>query len=69
MILRGTCLFEEKINNAQRAGAVGVIIYTHSDRPNAEQMSTGSARLPAVMISHADGLKARDRLQVEVREH
>lgn len=63
LILRGTCLFEEKINIAQRAGAIAAVIYTHADQPNAEIMATGSARLPAVMISNQDGLKARERLQ------
>jgi subtilisin family serine protease len=63
LILRGTCLFEEKLNIAQRAGAIAAIVYTHSEEPDPIRMDVGLARLPAAMISFSDGLDARGRLQ------
>jgi subtilisin family serine protease len=56
LILRGECLFEAKLLNAQGAGAIGALVYTHAASPNAIIMNTGSARLPAMMISNEDGL-------------
>jgi minor extracellular serine protease Vpr len=61
LILRGACLFEDKLNNAQRAGALAAIVYT-DDRPVAI-MSVGSATLPGVMVSNADGLAIKQRLR------
>ncbi|MCS7314440.1 MAG: S8 family serine peptidase [Bryobacterales bacterium] len=61
LIFRGTCFFEDKLNNAQRAGAVAAIVYT-DDRPVAI-MSVGSATLPGVMVSNADGLAIKTRLR------
>jgi subtilisin family serine protease len=54
-IFRGTCTFEVKLNHARNAGAVGAVIYTSEDRP-VVAMSPGTATLPAVMISNADGV-------------
>jgi len=61
LILRGTCYFEDKLNNAQKAGAAAAVVYT-DDRPIAI-MSVGSATLPAVMIGNADGLAIKKRLR------
>ncbi len=61
-ILRGVCVFEDKLNFTQAAGAVGAIVYTDEDRPDAITMAVGAATLPASMVSHADGLAIRDRL-------
>jgi len=58
-ILRGECTFEIKISNAQAAGAAGVIVYTHAESPEASGMQSGSATLPAMMISHREGLKVK----------
>jgi minor extracellular serine protease Vpr len=55
-ILRGSCTFEAKLNNAAAAGAVGALIYSHQFSPDAITMSVGSATLPASMMSHRDGL-------------
>ncbi|MBM3812329.1 MAG: hypothetical protein FJW20_11940 [Acidimicrobiia bacterium] len=57
LILRGTCTFEEKLNNANRAGALGAIVYT-DDRPPSI-MSVGEALLPAMMISNPDGVRVK----------
>ncbi len=61
-ILRGTCLFEEKLNNVQAAGAIGAVIYTDAARPEAIVMAVGAATLPGVMVSHADGLAIKSAL-------
>ncbi len=60
LILRGECFFEDKLNNAERAGAVAAIVFTH-DGPIVP-MGVGSATLPATMISNADGLDLKKRL-------
>lgn len=61
LILRGVCFFEDKLNHAQRAGARAAVVYT-DERP-VVIMSVGSATLPAVMVSNADGLSIKARLQ------
>ena len=62
LILRGVCFFEDKLNNATAAGAVGAIVYTDADRPEAITMAVGGARLPAAMVSHPDGLAIKNRI-------
>jgi len=64
-ILRGTCTFEIKLNNAAAAGATAALLYSHSLSPDAVTMSVGSARLPASMVSHTDGLKIKQSLSEE----
>jgi len=62
-ILRGTCLFEDKLNNAQQAGAVAAVLYTHAQNPELDfSWSAGAATLPATMLSYADGLDVKKRL-------
>ena len=56
LILRGTCTFEAKLDNVQRAGAVGALVYAAADSPDPIPMAVGAATLPAQMISHQDGL-------------
>ena len=63
LIFRGDCTFEDKLNNAQRAGAVGAIVFARPESPDAIAMSVGTARLPAMMITNANGLDARERLR------
>jgi subtilisin family serine protease len=62
LILRGTCFFEEKLNNAQRAGAIAAIVYAREESPEAITMSVGDARLPAAMVSSAAGLRIKARI-------
>ena len=62
LIFRGTCFFEDKLNVAQRAGAVAAIVYTDEARPEPATMSVGAATLPAVMIGYQDGVRAKQRL-------
>ncbi|MGH9629269.1 MAG: S8 family serine peptidase [Bryobacteraceae bacterium] len=68
LILRGMCTFEEKLNHAERAGAVAAIVYTNAESPEAITMSVGQARLPAAMVGHADGLEIKARMQAGVLE-
>ncbi|MBM3756423.1 MAG: hypothetical protein FJW38_20835 [Acidobacteria bacterium] len=59
LILRGTCTFETKLNNATAAGAIGAVVYTHANEPDPVRMGTGSAQLPAVSISYRNGLAVK----------
>ena len=61
-ILRGTCTFEIKLNNAQEAGAIAALIYTTAAQPDGFTMSVGAAKLPASLVSNADGLDIKLRL-------
>lgn len=65
LILRGTCTFEEKINNALVGGAVAVLVYATAAEPAPFVMGVGSAGLPALMVSNADGERLRQRLASE----
>ena len=62
LILRGVCTFEQKINNAQQAGAAAALIYTDGARPDAIPMSVGAATLPAAMLGYADGSSLKQQL-------
>jgi hypothetical protein len=53
LISRGTCTFEEKINNAQAAGAVLAVIYNNTT--GTINMSVGAASLPAYSIQQSEG--------------
>jgi minor extracellular serine protease Vpr len=61
-ILRGNCFFEVKLNNAQAAGAIAALVYSHATAPAAFTMSVGEARLPASMVSNGDGLDIKARM-------
>jgi len=61
-ILRGTCTFEDKVNNAMRAGAVAALIYTHSLSPTAASFTVQSATLPTMMINNAEGVAIKQDL-------
>ncbi|HEY6985772.1 MAG TPA: S8 family serine peptidase, partial [Rhodanobacteraceae bacterium] len=53
LISRGTCTFEEKIDNAQASGAVAVVIYNNA--AGVINMLIGAAGLPAYSILQTDG--------------
>ncbi|MFN7920672.1 MAG: S8 family serine peptidase [Bryobacteraceae bacterium] len=59
VIGRGTCTFEIKINNAQRAGALAALIYAAESAPAPIAMAVGAATLPAEMVSSQDGAAIR----------
>lgn len=57
LIQRGTCSFEDKINNAAALGAVGAIIYNGASNPNEYiSMAVGTATLPAGFTLNAYGV-------------
>jgi subtilisin family serine protease len=60
LIARGNCAYEEKIDNAQAAGAVLAVIYNNED--GYVQMGVGSATLPAYSILRSEGLAYIDFL-------
>ena len=62
LILRGTCTFETKILNAQRAGAIAALVYPTADAPDPFPMGMGSATLPAEMIGHRQGAYVKENL-------
>jgi subtilisin family serine protease len=63
LIKRGTLLFETKINNAMKAGAVGVIVFDNSLEPSLITMAMNTATLPSMFISQADGNALVDYVQ------
>jgi len=65
LILRGSCTFQVKLNNAQRAGAVAALVYAAADAPDPIAMAVGGADLPAQMISHPDGLALKARIAAD----
>jgi minor extracellular serine protease Vpr len=62
LIFRGVCTFETKIDNAQQAGALAVIVYTDAARPDAFTMSVGAASLPAALLTYKDGASLEQQL-------
>jgi len=66
LIIRGTCGFAVKINNAQALGAVGAVIYNNAAGVIA--MNTTGSSLPAGSILQSDGLilKALSPLQISI---
>jgi minor extracellular serine protease Vpr len=60
LIQRGACTFTTKINNAEAAGAIAVIIYQRDDANEPIPMSSDGAKIPAVMISRDAGYTLRD---------
>jgi hypothetical protein len=59
LIDRGGCNFSVKGENARRAGAIGMIVMALAEAPNPFSMSMASERIPAFMVSHADGQQLR----------
>jgi hypothetical protein len=60
LISRGSCTFEEKINNAIGAGAVGVVVYNNTPSPPIP-MGLGTATgVPSVMVPQTSGIAIRN---------
>jgi uncharacterized protein (TIGR03437 family) len=56
LVQRGTCLFSDKINNAQAAGAVGLIIYQVDGSDDVySSLYVQNTGIPAVLIGNTDG--------------
>jgi len=63
LVERGTCVFTEKVLNAQQAGAVGVIVYNNVDDGLLIMGGTeASITIPSVFVERAVGESLRDAL-------
>ncbi len=57
LVQRGTCFFTDKINNAQNAGAIAVVIYQPAGIDTVDApLGAIDTGIPAVMIGNRDGL-------------
>ncbi|MFN7997205.1 MAG: S8 family serine peptidase [Bryobacteraceae bacterium] len=64
------CDFSTKINNAQQAGAIGVILYQSDvNAPPFGALGAGNTGLPAVMIGNADGMAVANFLKSNPSAH
>jgi Zn-dependent M28 family amino/carboxypeptidase len=65
LIQRGTCFFDEKANNAQAAGAAGVIIFNEGNSPDRVDLFLGDLTapqqgIPVMSVSFALGVALND---------
>lgn len=60
LISRGSCNFSVKIDNAEAAGAVGVLVFNHLSDIPFSMGSIESANIPSLMIGKTDGEAMRD---------
>lgn len=58
LIVRGTCSFFVKVNNAEELGAVGVLIYNNTT--GVINMDTSGSELPAGSLLQSDGLLLKE---------
>lgn len=61
LIQRGTCTFEEKFNNAQKAGAIAAVVYDNTAGTTLA-MNVGESTLVGMSVSRANGLTLRDAI-------
>jgi minor extracellular serine protease Vpr len=59
LILRGTCTFEQKVNNAIAGGAVAVVVYVQPGQAPIHP-SIGAATVPTVLLSNSDGITLKN---------
>ncbi|WP_375418341.1 T9SS-dependent M36 family metallopeptidase [uncultured Hymenobacter sp.] len=67
VVYRGTCSFADKVQNAQKAGAIAVIVINNApggpiSMGGTPTQATPAIVIPAVMISQADGQRIRTLL-------
>jgi uncharacterized protein (TIGR03437 family) len=65
LIERGNCDFSTKIDAAQQAGAMGVVLYqdpSHPTDPPFTALGAGNTGIPAMMIYYADGMALQSYL-------
>ncbi|MCC7257839.1 MAG: S8 family serine peptidase [Gammaproteobacteria bacterium] len=74
LVRRGSCTFQEKVANAQAAGAKAVVVYSNAGAAITMTGTRGSVAIPAVMISQVNGeflaarLAAGDAVQVQLEK-
>jgi subtilisin family serine protease len=64
LIQRGVCPFSDKINNANAAGAIAVVIFNNAGGPPIV-MSVAGTSIHSVFVSDADGIAIRNWIQAE----
>jgi uncharacterized protein (TIGR03437 family) len=62
LVQRGTCIYSNKVINAQNAGAVGVVIYQQSGVDTPVSVFAQDAGIPAVQIGYTDGVALKNYL-------
>jgi uncharacterized protein (TIGR03437 family) len=62
LVQRGTCIYSNKVINAQNAGAVGVILYRESGSDAPLSVFAQDAGIPSVMIGNTDGVALKNYL-------
>ena len=62
LIERGTCNFSVKVQNAENAGAVGVVFYMADSSPIFSPGGLGGTSVPSVMIDNASGMALKSFL-------
>ncbi len=67
LIARGNCLFTDKIQNAQNAGATGVIVSNNPGDDTLIVMAAGGTGIPATFIGYDDGQTIRNFLKTNPR--
>jgi signal transduction histidine kinase len=60
LIDRGACIFLEKVKNAEKAGAVGVIVANDQSGPLGNMVGYSGANIPAMLITKTDGDALRE---------
>lgn len=63
LIQRGELALVDKISNAKKAGAIGVILYNNVDGMIDAYIGESTSYVPSVAISKADGEKIREELK------
>lgn len=63
LIARGTCTFVQKIQDAQNAGAIGVVVSNNPGDDTLVVMSAGGTGIPATFIGYDDGQTIRHYIQ------
>lgn len=63
LILRGSCFFSDKLKNAEAAGAIAAVVYTHALDPLPFTMAVEDANLPALMVGFDTGRLLKSRLE------
>ena len=67
LIARGNCLFTDKIQNAQNAGASAVIVSNNPGDDTLVVMAAGGSGIPATFIGYDDGQTIRNFLKTNPR--
>lgn len=63
LVERGTCTFRQKVENAQAAGASGVLIYNHSPGLTGVSLIDADVSIPVLFITQALGQSFVSRVE------